>query len=179
MELTKDNIYTRMMDLAHQALLSRGLDLLILVFPAPSLQPTYNEFETIMNVVATKSSAEPDLCRAYYHYAKEGHECPTLGRKGFQLRPGFLCLHELRSSTESRPCTIWHGPLSGWFFQKSTIWRDQSIVTTFLRRSMRFLWQKLSETIWSQQVLWCINFIWSTDLEVRSFWALAIFIFNV
>ena len=98
MELTKDNIYTRMMDLAHQALLSRGLDLLILVFPAPSLQPTYNEFETIMNVVATKSSAEPDLCRAYYHYAKEGHECPTLGRKGFQLRPGFLCLHELRSS---------------------------------------------------------------------------------
>ena len=30
-ELTKDNIYTRMMDIAHQALLSRGLDLLILV----------------------------------------------------------------------------------------------------------------------------------------------------
>ena len=30
-ELTKDNIYTRMMAIAHQALLSRGLDLLILV----------------------------------------------------------------------------------------------------------------------------------------------------
>ena len=54
-ELTKDNIYTRMMDLAHQALLSqKGLDLLILVLDCHdggSYQPTYEIFETIMNVV--------------------------------------------------------------------------------------------------------------------------------